>query len=126
MTGRHSFRYHLITGKVKVETLGGNHTREALQRLLKEGHSKLSTVKMNLYSQLSTATALMMGYQHNVVLREKQKPIHFVDKGRLMRQVLPRMPLAPAVMQAWKGKLSCIFQVKVNKWYILLWSFLNY
>ncbi|XP_052255161.1 uncharacterized protein LOC127860896 [Dreissena polymorpha] len=99
-------------GAVQVETLGGNHTREALQSLIRRGQSKLSTVKVNVYSLLSTATALTVGWQHNVVLQEKQKPITFVDKVRLMRQVPPSNPLTPADMKSWKGLLSSIFQVK--------------
>ncbi|KAH3870612.1 hypothetical protein DPMN_033800 [Dreissena polymorpha] len=63
---------------------------------------------------LSTAAALTMGQQHNVVLPEKHKPITFVEKVRLMRQARPSMPLTPADMESWKGQLSSIFQVKVK------------
>ncbi|KAH3863691.1 hypothetical protein DPMN_026681 [Dreissena polymorpha] len=86
-------QFTTLVGKVKVEILGGNHNREALQRLLRD------------------ATALMMGYQHNTSL-EKQKRLTFIDKVRLMRKVLPPMPLAPADKKAWKEQLSIIFQMK--------------
>ncbi|KAH3870584.1 hypothetical protein DPMN_033772 [Dreissena polymorpha] len=49
-----------------------------------------------------------MGWQHNVVLQEKNKQITFVDKVRLMRQVRPSMPLAPAGMKGWKALISSI------------------
>ncbi|KAH3866679.1 hypothetical protein DPMN_029778 [Dreissena polymorpha] len=96
----------------QVEALGGNHTREALQGLLRRGLATITTVKMNMYSALSTCTALTVGWQHNVCLQEKQKPLSFIDKVRLMRQVRPSMHMSPTDMKAWKEALSSIFHVK--------------
>ncbi|KAH3870868.1 hypothetical protein DPMN_034059 [Dreissena polymorpha] len=63
-------------GAVQVETLGGNHTREALQGLLRRGLATITT--------------------------EKQKPLSFIDKMMLMRQVRPSMHMSPTDMKAWK------------------------
>ncbi|XP_052283019.1 uncharacterized protein LOC127879939 [Dreissena polymorpha] len=101
-----------MKGAGQVETLGGNHTREALQGLLRRGLATITTVKMNIYSALSTCTALTVGWQHNVCLQEKQKPLSFIDKVRLMRQVRPSMHMSPTDMKAWKETLSSIFHVK--------------
>ncbi|KAH3890014.1 hypothetical protein DPMN_014081 [Dreissena polymorpha] len=100
-----------INGAVQVETLGRNHTREALlQRCL----TTMTTVKMNIYSAMSTCTALTVGWQHNVSLQEKQKSLSFMDKVRLMRQVRPSMPMSPTDLKAWKEALSSIFHVNLR------------
>ncbi|XP_060568788.1 uncharacterized protein LOC132727366, partial [Ruditapes philippinarum] len=70
-------------GSGKVEVLGGNHTREALQTLHRKGTLGYTTVKCNLFRPLPRIFALRIGYSHNMVLHEKVKPVSFMDKARM-------------------------------------------
>ncbi|KAH3875564.1 hypothetical protein DPMN_038832 [Dreissena polymorpha] len=68
-------------GGSKVEVLGGNHTREALQTLHARGTLDRETVQVKLYRELPQTTALsIIGFQHNAVLQEGRKPLTFLDK----------------------------------------------
>ncbi|XP_060597534.1 uncharacterized protein LOC132751388, partial [Ruditapes philippinarum] len=99
-------------GACKVETLGGNHTREAIQGLHRRGLFRETTVKVNVYVKMSTITALMLGWQHNMIIQEKQKSLTFMDKVRLMRQLLPSPPLSAGNIRQWKSQLATIFQIE--------------
>jgi hypothetical protein len=97
----------------KVEVLGGNHTREALQSLHMKGSLTNSVVKVNLYRPLPVTAALAIGYQHNTLLQEKRKPMTFIDKVRLMRHCRPDMPMSTEQFTEWKDMLVVVFRAKV-------------
>lgn len=54
------------SGYVNVETIGGNHSRVALQELLEEGINMSPTVYMTIYKGLCDTEALKLGFDHNV------------------------------------------------------------
>lgn len=100
-------------GYGKVEVLGGNHTREALQSLLLKGALSCSTVKVNIYKPLPVSSALAVGYQHNAILQEKRRPMHFIDKVRLMRYCRPSDTMTKNELLEWKDMLVIVFRAKV-------------
>ena len=102
-----------IEGTGNIEVLGGNHTREAIQSLLKDGLLNKKTVKVNLYKPLPLTAALAIGYQHNSVLHEKKKPLTFMDKVNIMRQCRPAEQMNRQQTNEWKDRLLFIFRVKV-------------
>lgn len=98
----------------KLETLGGNHTRLALQSLREKGLLKNQTVKVNVYLPLTKTEALTLGYQHNVVLEERKKQMTFIDKVKLMRECRPRKEMSSAEVIEWKDILCVIFKAEVS------------
>ncbi len=53
------------SGKTRVEVIGGNHTRAAFQALVADGTLQCETLKVKVYTGLTTAEALQVGYRHN-------------------------------------------------------------
>lgn len=98
----------------KLETLGGNHTRLALQSLGEKGLLKKETVKVNVYLPLTKTEALTLGYQHNIVLEERKKQMTFIDKVKIMRECRPRKEMSSAEVTAWKDILCVIFRAEVS------------
>ncbi|KAH3870647.1 hypothetical protein DPMN_033835, partial [Dreissena polymorpha] len=97
-----------------LHVCSGESLNESSVDMINVDPSDHSNVEMGMLEDetASKAPALPIGQQHNVVLREKHKPISFVDKVRLMRQHRPSMPLAPENRKAWIRKLCSIFQVE--------------
>jgi hypothetical protein len=100
-------------GSGKVEVLGGNHTREALQTLHRKGTLGYTTVKCNLFRPLPRIFALRIGYSHNMVLHEKVKPVSFMDKARMMRDCRPSLDMTKEETNKWKDSLKTVLGVKV-------------
>ncbi|XP_060594985.1 uncharacterized protein LOC132749279 [Ruditapes philippinarum] len=82
-----------------------------MQTLLEEGTLPYSTVQVRLYSQLSREMVLSLGYAHNTVTHERNKIVSFIDKVRLMRDLLPPNPDKEAIL-VWKNALALIFKKK--------------
>ncbi|XP_052787766.1 uncharacterized protein LOC128222713 [Mya arenaria] len=99
-------------GAGKVECLGGNHTRQALQTLYHEGRWKKDSVKVNVFRELTREAALSLGYQHNVVLHERKKAVSFLDKVRMMRHLRPEETMSAAQVKTWKDSLILVFKAK--------------
>lgn len=99
-------------GTGKVEVLGGNHSREALQTLYRKGTLSYSTVNCDLFRPLPRIFALSIGYAHNTVLHEKVKPVLFMDKARLMRECRPSGEMTKDETVKWKDSLVTVLGVK--------------
>ena len=69
---------------VSVETLGGNHTRIALQYLNSANQLQNGMVKVCLYQGLSDDEALEVGFLHNKQA-ELSKKMSFMDQARLIK-----------------------------------------
>ena len=106
-----------LEGTGTVEVLGGNHTREALQALHRKDMLSCSTVRVDLYKPLPRILALRLGYAHNTVLHEKNKPLSFIDKVRLMRDCRPAHQMAQKETKEWQDSLATVFGVKVCNLY---------
>ncbi|CAG2227845.1 unnamed protein product [Mytilus edulis] len=72
-------------GKVAVETLGGNHTRHALQCLFASQTKPISMVTCRLYNKLPDELALQLGYEHNASYT-LGKPTSLVDLVNVFRK----------------------------------------
>jgi len=84
-----------------------------LQTMYREGRGNMTTVKVNLYSGLSREAALSVGYQHNVLLHERKKPVAFLDKVRLMRHLRPAEEMDRQQVKDWKDSLLVVFRANV-------------
>lgn len=102
-------------GCCKVEVLGGNHTRQALQSLHERGTLTNPLVKVNVYRPLPVTAALAIGYQHNTLLQEKRRPLQFIEKVRLMRYCRPSENMSKDEVTHWKDMLVVIFRTKVGR-----------
>lgn len=103
-------------GVAKVEVIGGNHTRLALQSLNSKGLLSNPLVKLNLYSQLTLTECLSVGVKHNEVLLSS-KEMTFIDKVKLIRSRKPReeklLEAGADHLRKWKKELMVIFNKKV-------------
>ena len=97
-----------------IETLGGNHTRLAIQALLEDGEITDSDaiVKVRLYEGLTRWEALQIGYLHNKHA-SGSKDMTFVDVVRLMRPLLYGVEAKSAELTARKDKVRTILDLKV-------------
>ncbi len=75
------------SGKTRVEVIGGNHTRAAFQALVADGTLQCETLKVKVYTGLTTAEALQVGYRHNVVAASS-KDMQFMDTVRVIHKQL--------------------------------------
>ena len=69
---------------LEVETLGGNHTRIALQYLHAAGQLENGVVKVRIYHGLTDDEALEVGFMHNKKA-ELSKKMSFMDQSRLIK-----------------------------------------
>ena len=77
---------------INIKTLGGNHTRQALQELANENPTHKETyeyIMCTVYAGLSDKDALRLGYEHNKC-NEVGKPTSTEDFLRLFRRELLR------------------------------------
>lgn len=74
-----------VPGEISIETLGGNHTRYAIQELLNEGQTTIEQVTCRLYLNLDDKLALQLGYDHNVS-NGLGKPTSFIDLCIMFRK----------------------------------------
>ena len=96
----------------QIETIGGNHTRIALQSLLAAGQLAApdQLVKVKIYKDLSDTEALQVGYEHNQqALNAKQ--VTFMDVCRIIRKHLKDKSKKEVTKE--KAKLSQIFGYEV-------------
>ena len=100
------------SGTTKLEVIGGNHSRVALQSLLKKGLLTSPLVKVKMYRDLTDIEALQTGVQHNEVLK-KSRELSFMEKVKLIRQLKPEVEISESIDQ-WKIRLATIFSYKVN------------
>ena len=98
-----------------VETLGGNHTRLAIQGLLESSDitDAQAVVKVRLYRDLTKVEALQIGYLHNKQAANS-KDLSFFDKIRIMRPLLYGVEAKSAELTARKDKVRIIFDLKVS------------
>ncbi|CAG2251779.1 unnamed protein product [Mytilus edulis] len=75
----------LEPGKVAVETLGGNHTRHALQCLSASQTKPISTLTCLFYNKLPDELVLQLGYEHNASYT-LGKPTSLVDLVNVFRK----------------------------------------
>ena len=76
-----------------IETIGGNHTRKAIQELLDEDEIKykhLEIVRCRMYVNLSSVDALRIGHEHNI-LNDVGKSTSAEDLVKLFRRELERI-----------------------------------
>ncbi|XP_053378538.1 uncharacterized protein LOC128548147 [Mercenaria mercenaria] len=95
-----------VPGRVTLEVLGGNHSREALASLYSSclvDPLVLVTVYKN---SLSTTECLSVAYQHNKV-DELSLSMNFIDKCRILRKIKKRN-------KQWSPEASAIFGYKSN------------
>jgi hypothetical protein len=90
-------------GAETLEMLGGNHSRLALQSLLRKGILQSALVKVNVYKPLGLVEALAIRMQHNLVMQEKRKAVSFMDKVKWMRECQP-------------GASDQMTSVEIRKW----------
>ena len=101
---------------IKVEVIGGNHTRIALQELANEG-KVTEYVLCNVYLNLNDAEALKLGYDHNVI-NDIGKSTSAEDLLLLFRQELEKLDHignASAKMITWKENLAFILGIDKTK-----------
>jgi hypothetical protein len=74
-------------GSGQVETIGGNHTRQALQNLHKQGKClHITHVNVNIYEALTNIEAMQLGFMHNEQ-HEHSKASSFEEKVKLFRKL---------------------------------------
>ena len=95
---------------MKVAVIGGNHTRAALQDLVKEGELSKETISVKLYRDLSNTECLEIGFFHNKSL-EKSRTMTFIEICKLMRKKLT----SSSKRRAAKKELAQILGCKVSK-----------
>ena len=103
-------------GKVSsIETLGGNHTRLAIQELLESGEitDRQAVVKVRLYRDLTRWEALQIGFLHNKQA-SNSKDMTFFDIVRLMRPLLYGVESKSTELTARKDKVRIILDLKVS------------
>uniref|UniRef100_K1QG55 Uncharacterized protein n=1 Tax=Magallana gigas TaxID=29159 RepID=K1QG55_MAGGI len=80
-----------LPGKKCVEVLGGNHTRAALQRILKSDEcvqkEKYEFVYMDIYQNLTKDQALFLAFKHNEI-HEHSQELSFAEKVSFFRKLL--------------------------------------
>lgn len=94
-------------GKVAVETLGGNHTRHALQCLFASQTKPISMVTCRLYNKLPDELALQLGYEHNAS-NTLGKPTSFVDLVKMFRKEATKI--------VGDTDISCMQSSEVKQW----------
>lgn len=80
-------------GRYTIETVGGNHTRKAIQELIEEDEARfnhLCTVRCRLYFNLPHVEALRLGHDHNMT-NDLSKPTSVDDFIRMFRKELHKL-----------------------------------
>lgn len=103
----------------QIETIGGNHTRIALQELLSEGFEIPKLVQCKLYKGLPDDIALCLAYEHNEG-NTSGKPMSVENMLVLFRrELLKAIPdaefpdqITPEQLRIWKTKLVRILNLK--------------
>lgn len=103
----------------QIETIGGNHTRIALQELLSEGFEIPKLVQCKLYKGLRDDIALCLAYEHNEG-NTSGKPMSVENMLVLFRrELLKAIPdaefpdkITPEQLRIWKTKLVRILNLK--------------
>lgn len=103
----------------QIETIGGNHTRIALQELLSEGFEIPKIVQCKLYKGLPDDIALCLAYEHNEG-NTSGKPMSVENMLVLFRrELLKAIPeaefsdqITPEQLRIWKTKLVRILNLK--------------
>lgn len=112
----------LRSGDYLLETIGGNHTRLALQTLAKDNpeEDRYKTWPVAVYCRLEDAQALHLGYLHNRS-HEVAKGTSFEDYILFFRRQLddivgiPRpSEISSQLKTRWRQKLANILGMKVN------------
>ena len=106
---------------IEVETIGGNHSRIALQYLMASGQLVEEKVKVKLYHGLTNDEALEIGVYHNAQA-QKSKQMSFMDISRLIRDKLEHC--SPDNILGEKKKLAQIFGQKVSTLLFVLFFFI--
>ncbi|XP_052797658.1 uncharacterized protein LOC128229814 isoform X8 [Mya arenaria] len=97
-------------GSCQIQTIGGNHTRIALQELRSKGVETPSLVQCHLYCDtIPRENALVLGLHHDMVHEELSKPLSFLDKAKIMRDVRPE----DRDSKKWKRRIGLIFKEDV-------------
>lgn len=110
-----------INGKVTIETIGGNHSRIALQELFDEGLLKTPIIYMNLYKNVTNTEALKLGFDHNVC-HELGKPtspeeLMFLFRKELLKLMTEEEVVSPQPLnlRLWKEACASILGITKTK-----------
>ena len=106
-------------GKYKVQVIGGNHTRAALQSLRTDNEDIL--VSVDLYCHLSVEQALHVAYMHNE-MHETSRSMTFQEKVMLFRTIRKKVLSEESkkkdktLSTIWRGKIATIVNKSVSDW----------
>ncbi|XP_062620882.1 uncharacterized protein LOC134282490 [Saccostrea cucullata] len=108
-------------GSFQIETIGGNHSRIALQELFDEGLLKEPTIHVKLYKNLTDTEALKLGFDHNVS-HELAKPtsaeeLLFLFRRELQKKVTEEEMSSPQAskLKMWKETCASILGISKTK-----------
>ncbi|XP_061192999.1 uncharacterized protein LOC133201220 [Saccostrea echinata] len=109
------------SGSPEIETIGGNHSRIALQELFDEGLLKTPRIYINLYKNLTDTEALKLGFDHNVC-HELGKPTSasemlFLFRRELLKKLTEEELPTPKAskIKMWKETCASILGIKKTK-----------
>ena len=99
----------------KLETIGGNHTRVALQELSNQHRHIPTHVTAKVYTNLDYLTALEIGYLHNQI-HQNAKQETFFDKVQRYRRMLQQVSgkkdaflnISDATIEGWKNNIMSV------------------
>ena len=108
----HINKEDLLEGRYPLETIGGNHTRQALVELGQE-----IMVPVIVYAGLTNNQALMVGYEHNR-LHQSSRAMSFAENVLLFRSRLvadPDQGLSQAQRTKWRQRMAPILGLPVSQ-----------
>ena len=113
-------------GKICVEVLGENHTRAALQRLVKSSEctqkEKYQFVYMDVYQNLTQDQALFLAFKHNE-LHENSQELSFSEKVMFFHKLLLDCERKFAgqtkklISTKWRSEIAAIMNKSVSNVY---------
>ncbi|XP_062608884.1 centromere-associated protein E-like [Saccostrea cucullata] len=103
----------------KIEVIGGNHTREALQQLHRDGDiDQQFCVLMDIYQNLSQGQVFHLGYLHNE-MHESSKKMSFPEKVILFRKLRETNETSNKTAKQnaaiWRGRVATITNKTKNE-----------
>ncbi|XP_062566152.1 uncharacterized protein LOC134228509 isoform X2 [Saccostrea cucullata] len=105
-----------VEGFPHIEVLGGNHTRQALQNLMKREGS-IQKVCIDIYKNLTPTEAMLLGLNHNAK-HEYSKQTSFVEIVKLFRKLREecqsKEKSAKKCALMWRGQAAVIMGVNTK------------
>ncbi|KAK3098183.1 hypothetical protein FSP39_016945 [Pinctada imbricata] len=113
-----------VPGQCKVQVLGGNHSREAIQAIRKRDEFKdaeeFQFVYMDIYSNLTKEQAWYLGYSHNEI-HSNSKEMSFMEKVTFFRKALESCQSRceganqKKISQQWRSDLAAVLNKTLIK-----------